>query len=150
MDNQQNGWSNPQGQNQGWGPAPEQQAPQNDPYYPIDNRPTMGFGQAIETCFRKYADFMGRATRAEFWWWYLFNVIVSVVFYFALPDYVGSIVQLALVIPTLAVCWRRLHDIGKAGGWYFIFLIPIVGIILLIIWWCKPSEPFDNRFGRFE
>lgn len=62
-------------------------------------------------------------------------------------QYVSGVATLAFLVPSLAVSWRRMHDIGKGGGWYFILLIPIVGWILWIVWCCKPSEPCPNRFG---
>ena len=107
----------------------------------------MDFGTAIKTCFQKYATFAGRATRAEFWWWQLFSFIVGVAVGWI--PIIGWLVSLALFIPGLAVAWRRLHDIGKGGGFYFFFLIPLVGWIFLLIWYCSKSEPFDNRFGPY-
>ena len=114
--------------------------------------PYIGFGDAIQICFNKYATFSGRATRAEYWWWYLFTFIVSAVLSWLPSVGIGGsicfgLINLALVIPTLAVSWRRMHDIGKGGGYYFINLIPLVGQILWTVWCCKESEPFDNRFG---
>ena len=53
---------------------------------------------------------------------------------------------LVFLIPQLAICWRRLHDIGRSGGWYFLGLIPIVGAIILIVWYCKDSDA-DNQYG---
>ncbi len=107
----------------------------------------MGFADAVKSCFSNYATFTGRATRAEFWWWKLFSAIVSMVTMFI--PFVGWLVSLAMLIPGLAVSWRRLHDMGKAGGWYFIAFVPIVGWIFAIIWYCTKSEPFDNRFGPY-
>lgn len=52
------------------------------------------------------------------------------------------------LLPSLGLIWRRLHDIGKAGGWYFLWLIPLVGGIILIVWFCNESEPKENRFGQ--
>ncbi len=120
--------------------------------FPGQPTPYMGFVDAIKVCLSKYATFTGRATRAEYWWWVLFGVIVGAVFgilgnsTFALV--IRGCVNLALIVPTLAVAWRRMHDIGKGGGWYFIVLIPLVGWIIYIIWCCKPSEPNPNRFGN--
>lgn len=121
-------------------------------YNPNVMSPYIGFGDAIKICFNKYTTFSGRATRAEYWWWFLFQFIVSTVFSW-LPaiGHVGIIIfyliVLALLLPSLAVSWRRMHDIGKGGGWYFINFIPLVGNIIWIVWCCKESEPFDNRFG---
>lgn len=118
----------------------------------------IGFGDAIQICLRKYATFNGRADRAEYWWWVLFNFIISAVFGTLLMIFKGSFigslftflnfaVSLALLVPNLAVSWRRMHDIGKGGGWYFINLIPIVGTIIWIVWCCRKGEPVPNRFG---
>lgn len=116
----------------------------------VPEAPAMGFGTAISTCFSKYATFKGRATRAEFWWFYLFNIIISVLLTFVPIPFIGIIASLALFIPNLAVTWRRLHDVGKAGGWYFLILIPLIGAIVLLVWYCTKSEPQDNRFGPYN
>lgn len=137
---QQQNWTHPQPQYQNqqgqWVPNPN---------YPNQQLGTVGFIEAIKVCFSKYADFNGRAPRAEFWWWILFNFIASLILSFI--PIVGWIADLALIIPTLAVSWRRLHDIGKGGGWWFITFIPLVGSILYIIWCAKEGEPHPNRFG---
>lgn len=149
MDNYQQQEGQPQqGYQQPYQQQPYQQPYQQQPYYnQVPEAPAMGFGEAISTCFNKYATFSGRATRAEYWWWTLFNFIVSIVACFI--PFVGWLLTLALFIPSLAVAWRRLHDIGKAGGWWFISLIPLVGTILLLVWNCTKSEPYDNRFGPY-
>ena len=112
----------------------------------------MSFKEAIVTCFRKYADFNGRARRSEYWWFTLFNYLVSMALGLAaleLPFFsiIGGLYSLAIVLPCLAVCWRRLHDIGKSGTCYFLNLIPLVGPILLLVWFCKNSQSGPNRFG---
>ncbi len=106
----------------------------------------LGFVEAVKICFNKYADFKGRATRAEYWWWYLFTVLVSLVLGWI--PFLGWAVSVAVLIPTLAVSWRRMHDIGKGGGWWFINLIPLVGWIIWIVWCCQKSEAMPNRFGE--
>jgi hypothetical protein len=111
--------------------------------------PYMGFVDAIKVCFNKYATFTGRASRAEYWWWVLFTFVVGALcsMFGHVGQYISGVASLAFLVPSLAVAWRRMHDIGKGGGWYFIILIPIVGWILWIVWCCKPSEPCPNRFG---
>lgn len=98
----------------------------------------------------KYACFSGRANRAEFWYSYLFNFIVTTILGF-IPGKVGMIIQiiwwLAVLLPTLGVAVRRLHDINKSGWLLLLSLIPIVGIIILIIWWCKEGDKAENQFG---
>ena len=105
----------------------------------------MGFGEAIKTCLSKFADFGGRATRAEFWWFMLFYFIVSVVTGFAGP-FVSALVALALLLPTLGVQVRRLHDIGRSGWWILVGLVPLIGWLVLLYWAVQPSEG-ANQYG---
>ena len=109
--------------------------------------PAMTFQEAIKVCLNKYADFTGRASRAEFWWFFLFCVIVSLFGYVPYIKYLAMLANLALLVPTLAVSWRRMHDIGKGGGWWFINFVPLIGFIWFIILAVKPGEPGANRFG---
>ena len=118
----------------------------------------MSFTDAIKTCLqRKYADFKGRARRSEYWFFFLFTVIVSAIG--AVLDAVlgfrsdttGSgpiqgILNLALLIPGIAVAARRLHDTGRSGWWQLIGLIPIVGWIILIVFLVQDSKE-DNKHG---
>lgn len=113
----------------------------------------MSFGEAVKSVFSKYATFSGRARRSEYWYFVLLSVIVSVVFGI-LSRFIGnigtvlaSIWSLAILVPTLAVIWRRLHDAGRSGAWYFIILVPLVGAIILLVFLCKDSQPGENRFG---
>jgi len=105
----------------------------------------------VKTCFSKYVDFNGRARRSEYWYFFLFNMIITVIAAIIAQatgaTIVSTIVSLALLLPGLAVSVRRLHDIGKKWTWLLISLIPIVGEIWLIILNCKDSEPGDNQFG---
>lgn len=114
----------------------------------------MGLGEAVKSVFSQYATFSGRARRSEYWYFVLFQIIVGVVLGVlaliigeSLVKVIDGIWTLATLIPGLAVVWRRFHDIGKSGAWYFIFLVPVVGWIFLLVWLCKDSEPGDNRFG---
>lgn len=113
----------------------------------------MSFQEAIETCFRKYADFTGRARRSEYWWWILFNVIISSVLRFVSggrisgPLLLSSLLLLALLVPSLAVAVRRLHDTGRSGWFLLIALIPIVGGIILIVFMATEGNPGDNQYG---
>ena len=114
----------------------------------------IGFGEAIQSVFSKYATFSGRARRSEYWYFVLLQVIVTAVLnglYSATESVAFSAIlvlfDLALLVPSLAVCWRRLHDIGKSGGYYFFILIPLVGWILLLVWMCQDSQPGANQYG---
>ena len=104
----------------------------------------MNFGQAISVCLSKYATFVGRASRSEFWWFVLFQVLVSLAAGM-LGNVVGGLVNLALLLPALAVGTRRLHDIGKSGWWQLITLTGI-GILLLIYWWVQPTDEGGNSY----
>ena len=97
----------------------------------------------------------GRSRRAEFWWYFLANLIISVV----LNILVGIasifivlyvIYSLAVLIPGLAVGIRRLHDTDRSGWWLLIALIPIVGIIVLIVFWATDGQPAPNQYGASE
>lgn len=103
----------------------------------------ISFGDAIKICFNKYADFEGRARRSEFWWWYLFTVLVSLGVGWI--PVVGQIVSIALLVPSYAVGARRLHDTGRSGWWQLLQLT-CVGSIILIIWWSEDSHE-DNEYG---
>lgn len=119
--------------------------------------PMLGFPESVVRCLRKYATFRGRATRAEYWWFSLFNTLLGMVVYAAVQHLMGteaadgaaSIVQLALFLPMLAVGVRRLHDIDFRGWWMLLGLTG-VGIIPLIIFFCLPGKQAPNRFGTRE
>ena len=111
----------------------------------------MGFGEAISTCFRKYADFGGRALRSEYWFFILFQFLVVVAL--SIVDAVlgigvlSTIASLAMLLPSIAVGVRRLHDIDKTGWWLLIGLIPLIGAIVLIVFFCQQGTEGPNRFG---
>ena len=122
--------------------APQQPYGYQQPYgqYAAPGTGNVDFVTAVKIFFSKYADFSGRASKSEFWWSYLFCFLVGLI------PFVGWVASLALFIPSLACAVRRLHDTGKSGTYYLISFIPIAGIILLIIEWCKDSVG-DNMYG---
>ena len=103
----------------------------------------MGFGEAVKTCLRNYFVFNGRARRSEYWWFYLFTIIVAIVA--AIMDGmfvgwenadegpVGTVTSLALLIPSLSAGWRRLHDTGRSGWWIGGGILGAIVFIVLII-----------------
>ena len=115
------------------------------------------FNDAVMTCLHKYADFSGRARRSEYWYFVVFNMVVQaglnalgrLVFGADsnLAPVFASIYALAVFIPTLAVTWRRLHDVGKSGAYWFFMLLPLVGWIIVLIQLCKDSDPGENQYG---
>lgn len=104
---------------------------------------------ALTRAFSKYADFQGRASKSEFWFFYLWSIIVAWIPVLFIP--VFSIISIfwfiASFIPQLALGTRRLHDIGKPGIYYLFILIPLVGPIMLIVFWATDSERNDNIYG---
>lgn len=104
----------------------------------------MKFSESINTCFSKYATFTGTASRSEYWWFYLFavmmnwmgNVFDAVLFGGAICSLV---ISLGLFTPWIAVGSRRLHDVGKSGWWQLLF-ITIIGGILVLYWMAKKPD----------
>ncbi len=104
----------------------------------------MNFGQAISVCLSNYATFTGRASRSEFWWFFLFQILISIAGSM-LGDVVSGLVALGLLLPGLAVGTRRLHDIGKSGWWQLLMLTGI-GLLVLIYWWVQPTAEGSNSY----
>jgi uncharacterized membrane protein YhaH (DUF805 family) len=101
---------------------------------------------------KKYAVFSGRARRKEFWMFYLFYFIIVVVLSviemaIGIPYILSGLYSLALVIPSIAVTVRRLHDTGRSGWWWWILLVPLVGWIVLLVFMVLDSQPGDNEYG---
>lgn len=101
----------------------------------------------IDPIKNHYVDFEGRATRKQFWLFALWNFIVFLVIGFALDFFledVGNaiymILQLAVLMPSLGMSVRRLHDIGRSGWWLLISFVPVVGFIVLLVFYCTPTR----------
>jgi uncharacterized membrane protein YhaH (DUF805 family) len=105
----------------------------------------MTFVESIKTCFNKYAEFDGRASRSELWWWVLFVVLAS-----AATSIVGPVVSglfsVGVFLPNIAVAARRLHDTDRSGWLQLVVLIPLIGLILMV-YWCVQEGKEPNRFG---
>lgn len=118
--------------------------------------PGMGFTEAVRTCLTKYADFSGRARRSEYWYFFLFYFLVTMA-----ANYLGNqfsiayngrnllsiIVLVAFFLPSLAVSVRRLHDIGMSGLFYLLSLLPYIGILVIVAFYIRDSQPGDNKYG---
>jgi len=104
----------------------------------------MNFADAIRTCFQKYATFDGRATRPEFWWFFLFSFLGSLVTGLV-SDLISMVFSLAILLPSLAVGARRLHDTDRSGWFLLLWLIPVIGWIILIVWAIQEGKE-PNRY----
>jgi uncharacterized membrane protein YhaH (DUF805 family) len=124
----------------------------------------MSFTEAIRAVLSNYAIIAGRAARPEFWWWILFvgllyiatglvdGVLIAPALGFKpFEELAGHplspLATLAIFVPGLCVGVRRLHDIDRSGWWFFITLIPLIGVLVLIYWWAQPGTKGNNRFG---
>ncbi|MDZ4136420.1 MAG: DUF805 domain-containing protein, partial [Paracoccaceae bacterium] len=106
----------------------------------------------VRTVFSKFATVQGRAQRSEYWWFVLFSFIVSIIL--SLFDnailggsLLGSLWSLAVLVPSICVGVRRLHDIGKSGWWLLIIFIPLIGLLVLIWFTATKGTPGPNQFG---
>tara|TARA_R100001143_G_scaffold52481_2_gene47698 strand:+ start:73177 stop:73527 length:351 start_codon:yes stop_codon:yes gene_type:complete len=96
--------------------------------------------------FKKYVDFEGRASRMEFWTFVLINLVISAILANIFP-YLGSLFSLAIIVPSIAVSVRRLHDVGKTGWMLLVGLIPLVGLIILIYFYVQEGDSGPNEYG---
>lgn len=119
---------------------------------------------AAKTCFSKYSTFSGRASRKEFWYWYLFTCLTNILAFLSLlllslifagtasgigmgeVFVINGIWNIIIFLPNLAVTVRRLHDTGHSGWYYLISIIPLIGVILLFVALCTDSVE-DNQYG---
>jgi uncharacterized membrane protein YhaH (DUF805 family) len=112
----------------------------------------MNFVDAIKSGFSNYVNFSDRACRSEYWYWVLFVVIGAIVTRI-IDALIGmpityALFGLAVFLPGIAVGIRRLHDLDRSGWWLFLGLIPLVGAIILIVWFCGQGTQGPNRFGQ--
>jgi uncharacterized membrane protein YhaH (DUF805 family) len=106
----------------------------------------VNFIDAIKLGFKNWLNFSGRATRAEYWWFYLFVLIVGIVT-INIEPIIGSIFYLIILVPHLSLSFRRLHDINKTAWWLLIGLIPLVGALVLIYFLATKGTEGPNKFG---
>jgi uncharacterized membrane protein YhaH (DUF805 family) len=124
----------------------------------------MGFGQAISDGFSQYATFSGRSRRSAYWYWILFSVLVTIAAFLvdsalnttvdaadvgdnATIGWIGVVVYLVLLVPTIAVTFRRLHDTGRSGWWWALSLICGIGGLIVFIFCLFDSTPGPNQYG---
>jgi uncharacterized membrane protein YhaH (DUF805 family) len=135
----------------------------------------MRFDKAIASGFKKCVTFSGRASRSEYWYWWLFSILmftaVSMLMevpigdpytdvvlgrsyvaiqppiFFYIRWFITPVVCLAILVPGLSVSIRRLHDVNHRGWWVIIYFIPYLGVIILLLWFCDKGTQGINRFG---
>lgn len=126
----------------------------------------MGLSEAVKSVFSKYATFEGRASRSEYWFFYLFNILLEIGLYVVglilgaiVGDATGALAGMGIgyvlfclyalvaLIPGISVFVRRMHDIGRSGWWFWIGLIPFVGAIVLLVFLVTGSDRGDNQYG---
>jgi len=108
----------------------------------------MTFKKSIVTCLTKFFDFNGRASRPEFWWFYLFTVLLNWVLMLVDSTMILSLlVNIASFFPFLAAGSRRLHDTNRSGWWQLISLT-LIGLIPLIYWFASKGSDQENKYGR--
>ncbi len=107
---------------------------------------------------KHYRQFTGRAQRAEFWYFTLFNLLIIIALaivdtligtYSVETGYglLSGLYMLGVLLPGIAVAVRRLHDTGRSGWWYLLVLIPLIGALVLIFFFVKDSQPGENQYG---
>jgi uncharacterized membrane protein YhaH (DUF805 family) len=125
----------------------------------INEATAMGIGKAVKSAFGQYGTFAGRARRAEFWWFMLFVSLVSIgadildaaifqpMVWRGTAGPIGSLWTLATLLPSISVSVRRLHDLDRSGWWWWLWLVPVIGWIVLLIWFASRGTDGPNRFG---
>lgn len=118
------------------------------------NQRQVTFVEAVKMALQQnYCNFSGRSSRSEYWWFCLFSfivgVIVSAIFSFNenISMVANGVVTLALLLPGIGVAVRRLHDTNRSGWWLLLGFIPLIGAIVLLIWYVQPSQETPNQYG---
>tara|TARA_B100000401_G_C52569134_1_gene607068 strand:+ start:77 stop:496 length:420 start_codon:yes stop_codon:yes gene_type:complete len=110
----------------------------------------VSFSDAISLAFKNYVNFHGRSTRAEYWWFFLFtftlSIVTQIIDSFSSLGVTNFISSLIVLLPSLAVGVRRLHDIGKSGWWLLLWFAVIVGWVILLVWSVRKSDG-PNKYG---
>jgi len=111
--------------------------------------------EAYKRFLRNYVNFNGRSTVSDYWWIILANFLIGFALGFVggllniegITSLISSLYSIAIIIPGIALVIRRLHDTNRSGWWFFISFVPIVGVIILIVFFCSPSVNENNKYG---
>ena len=111
----------------------------------------MGFGEAVSTCFKKSVVWEGRAPRAEYWWFELAQLLI-IVAALIIDQIIGTgvlyiIALIVVILPSIAVLIRRLHDTDRSGWWFWIMILPIIGSIVILVFTLIAGDEGDNKYG---
>lgn len=128
------------------------------PWGGVDRRPleALTFGEAVRSGFTKYVEFRGRSQPSEYWWWFLFNLLLVGSVYIlganllmdpGTGDSLLGLLFFALFLPGLSVTVRRLHDIDRSGWWLLVSFVPLVGPITMLVFLASKGTPGPNRYG---
>ncbi len=109
----------------------------------------MTLQEAFVTCMKKYAIFTGRASRSEYWWFVVCQILIALGLATVSRE-LSSLSTIVFLLPSLAVGARRLHDIGKSGWWMCITLIPIIGAFIFIYWCAQEGQSGPNAYDTVE
>ncbi len=107
----------------------------------------MTFQDSVKACLTKYADFGGRATRSEYWWFFLFTLLVSLALSL-FSNMLSAVFSLATLVPSIAAAARRLHDTNRSGWWQLIILLPLVGLVVLIVFLAQEGRAESAASGN--
>jgi uncharacterized membrane protein YhaH (DUF805 family) len=111
----------------------------------------MTFKEAIASCYSNYATFSGRASRSEYWFFALYHfLLVGICFALFSVEIGRPLLVLSLfanILPSISVMVRRLHDTDRSGWWYWLVVVPLIGPIIMLVWFCTRGTFGDNRFG---
>jgi uncharacterized membrane protein YhaH (DUF805 family) len=111
----------------------------------------VGFGEAVTEGFRNIVTFSGRASRSAFWWFALgaiiIDIVVAIIGRAAHVVVIQYVVEVIVALVSLSLSVRRLHDTNRSGWWWLIGLIPIIGGIVLLVFYCLPGTPGPNKYG---
>lgn len=107
----------------------------------------MDFKSAVISGFTRFLEVHTRSSRSEFWWWYLFTFLISVVAGIIDLGFLPGLVSVVLIVPTWTLFIRRLHDIGHSGWWVLLLLVPLANVVIWLYAGLRAGDSMGNRWG---